>query len=94
MKRLGLTIVTAFTALAFLLSGCSAGVINKGGDTTCKEYNGLEDDKQRDAVEKMIQDRKSEEGSNLEVSAVQVSVGAFCKTVGKDSSTISEADLG
>lgn len=94
MKRVGLAVVTTYTALAFVLAGCSAGVINKGGDTTCKEYNDLEAAKQRDVVEKMVKDRKSEEASNLEVSAVRLSVGAYCKTVGTNSSKISEADLG
>ncbi|MGV0633330.1 hypothetical protein ABQE69_00350 [Mycolicibacillus trivialis] len=93
MNRLSAAVLGAFVSAMFVLTGCSAGIVNKGGDTTCKEYQDLDNDKQRSAVEKMVNDRKGEEGANLEVSVVQAAVEAYCKTVGTSSSKISEADL-
>lgn len=94
-KRLSLAAVTAVAGVTVLLGGCSAveKVTNKGGDTTCKEFNGHNDQKQRSEVSKMLQDRKGDEPSNLELSGTQVAVSAFCKTIGKDSDKISRAML-
>lgn len=95
VKRCGLAAVTVLTAAAFLLSGCSAvsQVINKGGDTTCREFNGHDDEKQRSEVSKMLKDRSGKEPSNMELSATRVAVSAYCKTIGKDSDKISNAML-
>ncbi|BBX23515.1 hypothetical protein MTER_29260 [Mycolicibacter terrae] len=78
-----------------LLGGCSSvsQVINKGGDTTCGEFNSHNEEKQRSEVSKMLKDKKGNEPSNMELSATRVAVSAYCKTIGKDSDKISNAML-
>lgn len=95
MTRFSLAAFTVLAAAALALGGCSTveKVTNKGGDTSCQEFNGQDDDKQRSAVSKMLKDKNGNEPSNMELSATRVAVSAFCKTIGKDSSKISEAML-
>ncbi len=94
-KRISLAAVTVLAGMTLLIGGCSAvdKVINKGGDTTCGEFNGHTDEKQRSEVAKMLKDAKGGEPSNLELSGTQLAVSAFCKTIGKDSGKISRAML-
>ncbi len=94
-NRFSLAAVTVLACTTILLGGCSAvdKVINKGGDTTCGEFNGHTDEKQRSEISKMLKDRKGGEPSNLELSGTQVAVSAYCKTIGKDSDKISRAML-
>ncbi|WP_409428710.1 hypothetical protein [Mycobacterium sp. SMC-11] len=94
-NRFSLVAVTVLAGATVLLGGCSAvdKVINKGGDTTCGEFNGHTDEKQRSEIAKMLKDRKGGEPSNLELSGTQVAVSAYCKTIGKDSDKISRAML-
>jgi acid stress chaperone HdeA len=95
MKRFSLAVVTVLTVAAFVLGGCSSvsKVINKGGDTTCREFNSHDDEKQRSEVSKMLKDKHGNEPSNMELSATRVAVSAYCKTIGKDSDKISNAML-
>lgn len=95
MTRFSLAVLTVFAAAALALGGCSTveKAINKGGDTSCQDFNSEGDEKQRSAVSKMLKDKNGHEPSNLELSATRVAVSAFCKTIGKDSSKISEAML-
>ncbi|QZA08919.1 hypothetical protein K3U94_06500 [Mycolicibacter heraklionensis] len=94
-KRFSLAAVTALAGATVLLGGCSAvdKVINKGGDTTCGEFNSHTDEKQRSEISKMLKDSKGGEPSNLELSGTQVAVSAYCKTIGKDSDKISRVML-
>lgn len=94
-KRFSLAAVAVLACGTVLLGGCSAvdKVINKGGDTTCGEFNGHTDEKQRSEVSKMLKDAKGGELSNLELSGTQIAVSAYCKTIGKDSDKISRAML-
>ncbi|MEO6792468.1 MAG: hypothetical protein ABI253_01885 [Mycobacterium sp.] len=87
--------MTVFAVAAFLLGGCAAveKITNKGGDTTCQEFNSQDGEKQKSAVSKMLQDKNGHEPSNLELSATRVAVSAYCKTIGKDSDKISSAML-
>ncbi|MGV0626403.1 hypothetical protein [Mycolicibacter minnesotensis] len=93
--RFGLAAGAALACATFLLGGCSAveQVTNKGGDTTCGEFNGHDDAKQRSEISKMLKDSKGSEPSNLELSGTQVAVSAFCKTIGKDGDKINRAML-
>lgn len=93
--RFSLVGVTVLACTAFLFGGCTAvdKVINKGGDTTCGEFNGHNDEKQRSEISKMLKDAKGGEPSTLELSGTQVAVSAYCKTIGKDSDKISRAML-
>lgn len=94
-KRFNLAAVAVLACGTVLLGGCSAveKAINKGGDTTCGEFNSHNDEKQRSAVAKMLEDKKGGEPSNLELSGTQVAVSAYCKTIGRDSDKISRAML-
>lgn len=94
LKRLGIAVGAVSAAVTLALSGCSAldALINRGGDTTCGEFNGQDDQKQNSEVAAMLKARGGTEASNLEVTATRVLVQAFCKTIGKDSSKISEVD--
>jgi acid stress chaperone HdeA len=93
MKQSSIAVVTVFAAAALVLGGC-ASITNKGGDTTCKEFTGQDQEKQKSEVAAMLKEKKGEEASNLEITATRVSVEAFCKTLGKDSSKISEVTGG
>lgn len=98
-KRSGLTVLPVPAALLvatmFALTGCSAvsEVVNRGGDTTCGDFNSHDDEKQRSEVSKMLKDKNGHEPSNMELSATRVAVSAYCKTIGKDSDKISSAML-
>lgn len=91
MDRLGITIVTAFAAAAFGLSGCAA-ITEKGGDTTCKEFSAQDDAKREAAVAAMLKKKDGKEASHLEITATRMAVQAYCKTLGKDSSKIDEVN--
>lgn len=93
MKRLGLTTLMTCTAAAFLLSGCSA-ITEKGGDTTCKEFSAADGAKQDSAVAAMLKKKDGKDAAHLEIAATRLGVQAYCKTLGSDSSKISEASLG
>jgi acid stress chaperone HdeA len=92
MKRTG-AVAIAITAMLF--SGCSASqVINTGGDTKCKDFTSQDEKKQDSEVSKMLKDKSGAEPSNLEITATRTSVSAYCQTVGKPDSKISEAPHG
>lgn len=93
MKRVSLAAVAVMASAVFLLSGCSAAakITNKGGDTTCKEFSGQDKEKQNSEVSKMLKDKDGKEPASLEVSASRMAVEMYCKTLGSDSSKISEA---
>lgn len=93
MTRFSSAVVAVFAAAVFVLGGCSAvsKVTNQGGDTTCKDFKGQDNDKQESEVSKMLKDKNGSEPSNMELSATRMAVDAYCKTLGKDSSKISEA---
>ena len=93
--RISLTAVTVLAAATFLLGGCTAvqQVINKGGDTTCGEFNNHDEEKHRSEVAKMLKDRSGNEPSNLELSGTRIAVSAYCKTLGKDGDKIRNAML-
>lgn len=95
LRPAALTVSAALAGLAVALAGCSTveQLTNKGGDTTCGDFNAMDDAKQRSAVSKMLKDRDGNEPSNIELSATRMAASAFCKTIGKDSSKIREAML-
>jgi acid stress chaperone HdeA len=88
-----LTIVVA--AAGILFSGCSASqVINTGGDTKCKDFTTQDEKKQNDEVSKMLKDKSGQDPTSLEISATRLSAQAYCQTLGKPDSKISEAPHG
>ncbi|MBS9535720.1 hypothetical protein KIH27_19215 [Mycobacterium sp. M1] len=76
---------------AAVLAGCSS---NKGGDTTCADFNKMDGQGQTDVIKQMLKDEKGKEVSNLEVGATKMSARAFCKTMGKDSSKVKDINTG
>jgi acid stress chaperone HdeA len=92
MKR---TVAATIATAALLLSGCSASqIINTGGSTKCKDFTTQDEKKQNDEVSKMLKDKSGAEPTNLEIAATRASAIAYCQTVGKPDSTISEAPHG
>ena len=92
MKRTG---AAAIAIAALLFSGCSASqVVNTGGNTKCKDFTSQDEKKQDSEVSKMLKDKSGAEPSNLEIAATRTSVSAYCQTVGKPDSKISEAPHG
>jgi acid stress chaperone HdeA len=89
-------IAAAMAAIAVLLSSaCSVSqIINTGGDTKCKDFITQDEKKQNDEVSKMLKDRHGSDPSNLEISATRLSALAYCQTVGKPDTKISEAPHG
>ena len=96
MKRLSVAAAVVFACGTFLLGGCSVvgKVVNKGGDTTCKEFNGEDDEQRSAAVAKMLKDRHGKDPSDLAITATRDATAAYCKILGKDGSKISEMSLG
>ena len=92
MKRIA---PAAIAISALLIGGCSASqVINTGGDTKCKDFTTQDEKKQSDEVSKMLKDKSGADPSTLEISATRLSAMAYCQTVGKPDSKISEAPHG
>jgi acid stress chaperone HdeA len=92
MKR---TVAATVAIAALLLSGCSASqIINTGGDTKCKDFTAQDEKKQDQEISKMLKDKSGAEPSNLEITATRVSASAYCQTIGKPDSKISEAPHG
>lgn len=87
IKRRSTISVVGFAAVVFL-SGCT---VNHGGDTTCKDFNAQDQQKQTEAIAKMLKDEKGANGSNLEIAGSRLSAQTFCKTVGTPDSKISES---
>jgi acid stress chaperone HdeA len=90
MNRRIAAAVVAGASTMLLLSGCGSD----GGKTTCRDFNSMNQKDQNSAVSKMLKDEKGKEASNLEITATRISAAAFCKTAGKDSSTISDINHG
>ena len=95
-QRLPLNQERIVFAIAVLLSSaCSVSqVINTGGDTKCKDFTTQDEKKQNDEVGKMLKDKSGTDPSNLEISATRLSAMAYCQTVGKPDTKISEAPHG
>ncbi|MCV7398774.1 hypothetical protein H7K24_01205 [Mycobacterium fragae] len=92
MKRIA---PAALAIAALMFSGCSASqIINTGGDTKCKDFITQDEKKQNEEVSKMLKDKNGAEPNNLEVSATRMSALAYCQTVGKPDSKISESPHG
>ena len=92
MKRVAPAMVVI---AALMFSGCSASkVINTGGDTKCKDFTTQDEKKQSEEVSKMLKDKSGADPSTLEISATRLSAMAYCQTVGKPDSKISEAPHG
>jgi len=90
MKRIALAAIAAV-----LIGGCSASqIINTGGDTKCKDFTTQDEKKQSDEVSKMLKDKSGADPNTLEISATRLSAMAYCQTVGKPDSKISEAPHG
>jgi acid stress chaperone HdeA len=89
-------IAAATAVLAVVLSSaCSVSqLINTGGDTKCKDFITQDEKKQSDEVSKMLKDKHGSDPSNLEISATRLSALAYCQTVGKPDTKISEAPHG
>ena len=87
--------VTALAVLTLLFSGCSASeVVNTGGDTKCKDFITQDEKKQNEEISKMLKDSSGAEPTNLQISATRLSALAYCQTLGKEDTKISEAPHG
>lgn len=93
MKRYGSAVAGVLALVTFQLGGCSS-VINKGGDTTCGEFKNQDTKKQESEISKMLKDSKGQEPSGFEISATRLTVEAYCKTFGTESSKISDVNHG
>jgi acid stress chaperone HdeA len=72
-----------------MLVGCSPAVM--GGDTTCKDFLGADQQTQEEAVAKMLKDERGRNPATLETTGTRLSVLAFCQTLGTQDSKIKEA---
>jgi acid stress chaperone HdeA len=78
-------------AAAIVLSGCSS---NDGGATKCKDFNTQDQKTQNSEVAAMLKEEEGKDASNFEISATRLSAVAFCKTMAKQDSTISDINHG
>jgi len=81
--RIAIAATTAVLALA-ALSGCAG---NAGGSTTCGAYLNMSSSNQTKAVTKMVE-AHGDSTSNGNITLTKLSVSAYCRTVGSNSSTI------
>jgi acid stress chaperone HdeA len=72
-----------------MLGGCSPAVM--GGDTSCKDFLGADQQTQEEAVAKMLKDERGRNPATLETTGTRLSVLAFCQTLGTQDSKIKEA---
>jgi acid stress chaperone HdeA len=87
----------AAVVLAVLLfSGCSAAseLLNTGGATKCKDFITQDGKKQNQEINKMLKDASGTEPTNLEITASRLSASAYCQTLGKPDTKISQAPHG
>lgn len=90
MTRWTTMLATALTATA-LITGCSSTLMNKGGDTACKDFTAADEKTQNETITKMLKDEGKNAPSNIELSATRVAVQAYCKSVATPDSKISQA---
>lgn len=86
-----LTTIAVAGSVAALLTGCSN---NAAGATKCKDFNTQDHKTQDSEVAAMLKQEKGKEASELEITATRLSATAFCKTLGKQDSTISDINHG
>ena len=85
---------STLVVVATLVTGCSSTIGNKGGDTTCGDFNKMDAKGQTEVITAMLKDEKGKEPNNLEIAATKASAKAFCKTLGKDSSKVKDIKTG
>jgi acid stress chaperone HdeA len=85
------TLLVAGLAVVLALGGCSQGIINQGGDTTCKNFLGQDDKTQTETIAKMLKDEKGTDAANLEITGTRLSAQTYCQVAGKQDSKISES---
>lgn len=88
MKR-SVSVLFSGLAVGAVLVGCSPAVT--GGDTSCKDFIGADQQTQDDAVAKMLKDEKGTDPAQLQITGTRIAVQAFCQTVGKQDTKIKEA---
>jgi len=94
MRHQAIKIATGLLAAAIAvvaLSGCAAP--NRGGATTCGQYNSMSSTQQTNVVKKMLTD-EGQSTANGNVTLIKFSVSAFCATLGSDSDPISKINGG
>ncbi len=92
MKPLAAAMVAAGVILS---SACSASeVVNTGGNTKCKDFIPQDEMKQNEEVGKMLKDKSGVEPTGVEINATRISAFAYCQTLGRPESKISEAPHG
>lgn len=90
MSKFGFLFASSCIAAA-LLTGCSS---NEAGATKCKDFNTQDKKTQTSEVAAMLKEQKGKEASNMEIAATRLSAAAFCKTLGKQDSTIADINHG
>lgn len=86
---LGRIAVVAFAALGLVLGGCSAGgILNKGGDTTCGDFTGMETEKQDETIKRFLEDEGTKNPPNAQVSLERESAKLYCGTIAGDADRI------
>jgi acid stress chaperone HdeA len=73
-----------------LVSGCSGGVNNNGGDTICKDFLVMSDDDKNATAAKMLKERDGRNASTGDVMAERVILVGFCQRPDKQNAKISD----
>jgi len=60
----------------------------------CKDFTTQDEKKQSDEVSKMLKDKSGTDQTTMEITATRLSATAYCQTVGKPDSKISESPHG
>ena len=92
MKPLAVAIVAVGVILS---SACSPSeVVNTGGNTKCKDFMPQDEMKQNEEISKMLKDKSGVDPTGVQINATRISATAYCQTLGKPDSKISEAPHG
>jgi len=89
MSRVSAAMAAAASVVA-LVSGCSGGANNDGGDTICKDFLVMSDNDKDATTAKMLKERDGRNASTGDVKAERVILIGFCQRPEKQNAKISD----
>ena len=89
MNRLSAAMAVVASVVA-LVSGCSGGASNSGGDTICKDFLVMRDDDKDATTAKMLKERDGRNASTGDVKAERAILVGFCQRPEKQNAKISD----
>jgi acid stress chaperone HdeA len=85
-----LAVVVAAVGLSGLVGGCSGGVGNAGGATSCKDFLAMSNDDMEATTAKMLKERDGRNASTGDVKAERAIIFNFCSRPEKSGAKVSD----